>query len=397
MQEDFDCLYCGKTKKSKESSLEHAIPQFMGGDSAPQHFHLSNVCATCNNRLGLFVDASYGKSWFITNTFATAARSLCTQVADPGIPLTYIGPVNIPNLEVPAEHIGEAWIGPSGETVIWIRKHDERMSSYAGGNPISARKEASVAYFFPVTDDESRFMLGWRSFQRAFAKRSARKIMGVQLDSSEGNAGVDLAYLKFDEPSDTDIKNVSAIRTAMEGEFAGKIQMNLKFSQRFMCKMALAVGYALFGKDFLLDSVALQARKGLWPNEAAGVSTIRGTDPLRMMNMPNAAFFGYPSAVMVLVMNVGDKWCLTVTVDEKMPFTVELGSSTLKSPYVNREEGYVLMLFPYLDESFEMTLADLLAHRLGQIPSRLLQEIDNRRQASVAFWNNLSRVIPNVT
>ncbi|UTY57396.1 HNH endonuclease [Massilia sp. erpn] len=397
MQEDFDCLYCGKAKEGKESSLEHAIPQFMGGDSAPQHFHLSNVCATCNNRLGLFVDASYAKSWFLTNTFAMAARSLCTQVADPGIPLTYIGPVDIPNLEIPEEHIAESWIGPSGETVIWIRKHDERMNSYAGGNPISAKKAASVAYFFPVTNEELGFRLGWKSFQRAFAKRSARKIIGAQLVGSGDDSGADLAYLMFDEPGDVDTRNVLAIRTAIGGGFPGKIPMNLKFSQRFMCKMALAVGYGLFGGDFLLDNVALEARKGLWPNEEAGVSTIRGTDPLRMMNMPNAALLGYPGAVVVLVMNVGNKWCLTVSVDEKMPFNIELGSDALASPHVSREEGYVLMLFPYLDKAFEMTLAELLVHRLGVIPNAQLQEIDNRRQASVAFWEDLSKVTPEST
>lgn len=394
MQEDFDCLYCGKAKEGKESSLEHAIPQFMGGDSAPQHFYLSNVCTTCNNRLGLFVDASYAKSWFLTNTFAMAARSLCTQVADPGIPLTYIGPVDIPSLEIPEEHIAESWIGPSGETVIWVRKHDERMNSYAGGNPISAKKAASVAYFFPVSNEELRFWLGWRSFQRAFAKRSARKIMGAQLVGSGDDPGEDLTNLNFDEPGDVDTGNVSAIRTAIEDGFSGKISMNLKFSQRFMCKMVLAIGYGLFGGDFLLDSVALEARKGLWPNEEAGISAIQGTDPVRMMNMPNAALLGYPGAAVVLVVNVGDKWCLTVSVDEKMPFTIELGSGVLASPHVNREEGYALVLFPYLDKAFEMTLAKLLAHRLGTIPNAQLQEIDKRRQRSVAFWEDLPKVTP---
>ena len=392
MQKDFNCLYCGKAKEGKESSLEHAIPQFMGGDSAPRSFHLSNVCKGCNNRLGLFVDASYGKSWFLTNTFALAARDLCIKVDDPGIPLIYIGPVDIPNLDIPDEHIAEHWIGPSGETVIWVRKHDERMHSYAGGNPISAKKEASVAYFFPVTSEESRFWLGWRSFQRAFAKRSARMILGAQLAGLGDDPNANLTSLKFSEPSEVDIRNVSAIRAAMEGELAAKIAMDLRFSQRFMCKMALGVGYSLFGEDFLTESVALEARKGLWPNVEAGTSTIRGTDPLRTMNMPNAALLGYPSAVVVIVLRVENKWCLTVTVDEKMPFTIELGSGSLKSSQVDQEEGYALLLFPYLDKAFEMTFAEVLAHRLGAMPNPQLQEIDGRRIISATFWKSLPSV-----
>ena len=31
----FNCLYCSSDKSASESSLEHAVPQFMGGDFAP--------------------------------------------------------------------------------------------------------------------------------------------------------------------------------------------------------------------------------------------------------------------------------------------------------------------------------------------------------------------------
>ncbi|WP_399338428.1 hypothetical protein, partial [Streptomyces sp. NPDC051658] len=34
----FVCLYCGLNKPKSEESLEHAIPQFMGGEFAPQQY-----------------------------------------------------------------------------------------------------------------------------------------------------------------------------------------------------------------------------------------------------------------------------------------------------------------------------------------------------------------------
>lgn len=262
------------------------------------------------------------------------------------------------------------------------------MDSYAGGNPIAARKEPSVAYYFPVSDEE-RFWLGWRSFQRAFAKREARKILGVEIEGTEEDDDARLNRLRFDDPSDTDKENIAAIRIALKGKLGGHITMNLKFSHRFMCKMAIAVGFSLFGQNFLNGNVILKARKGLWPKKETGVSELRGGDPLRMMNSNIGAMVGYPGAVAVIVIYARRKWSLTVSVDEKMPFTVELGEDALESLYVNQEEGYALLLFPYLDKAVEVTVTGLYAHRLGSIHNMELKEIDKRRYDSTLFWEKL--------
>ncbi len=389
LKADFVCLYCGEPKAGKESSLEHAIPQFMGGDCAPAHFHLTNVCQTCNNRLGLFVDASYGKSWFLTNAFAQAARSLCTAVEDPGLPLVYIGPTSIPGLSVPEAHIAEYWIGPSGETVIWIRHHDERMTSYAGGNPIAARKKPSVAYFFPTSDEERIFWLGLRSFHRAFAKRDARKILAAEIVETKDEEEAVLASLKLDVPSDIDRENIAAIRTAMKGELASRIVANATFSHRFICKMAIAVGFSIFGQRFLQGSVILEARKGLWPKEGAGMSELRGTDPLRMLDANLGSLVGYPGAVAIFIVRTAGHWSLSVSVDEKMPFTVDLGVQQPESNFIDQEEGYALLLFPYLNQMVELTVAGLYSHRLGSLQNQELQAIDARRGSSEAFWESL--------
>ena len=87
----FNCLYCSSDKSASESSLEHAVPQFMGGDFAPAQFMLRNVCKTCNSRRGLFVDGSYAKSWFITNGLAQASYLLYTGLSDNLISLIFMG------------------------------------------------------------------------------------------------------------------------------------------------------------------------------------------------------------------------------------------------------------------------------------------------------------------
>ncbi|MGZ5027986.1 MAG: HNH endonuclease [Methylobacter sp.] len=55
------CIYCRLDKSESDFSLEHIIPQSLGGAAAPDYFKTRKVCSTCNNNLGLFVDASFEK------------------------------------------------------------------------------------------------------------------------------------------------------------------------------------------------------------------------------------------------------------------------------------------------------------------------------------------------
>ena len=59
------CIYCLQDKDENEFSLEHILPQFLGGASAPQILKTRSVCKRCNNNLGLFVDASVAKNFLV--------------------------------------------------------------------------------------------------------------------------------------------------------------------------------------------------------------------------------------------------------------------------------------------------------------------------------------------
>lgn len=135
------------------------MPQFLGGAQAPLQFKLHSVCRICNNRLGLHVDGSYAKSWFVTNASAEAARK---YYVGPGqnqpFPLTCIDPVNIPGLVLPEDAVVGYWLGLSGETIVWVRTNDDALYWYTGGNPIH-RKHASSVYFMPVTSESVRLKM----------------------------------------------------------------------------------------------------------------------------------------------------------------------------------------------------------------------------------------------
>lgn len=382
----FRCLYCDRDKPKSETSLEHAIPQFLGGAHAPLHYKLRNVCQRCNNVLGLYVDAAYARSWNVTNGLAIAARKLYTGPGQIPLPLTCMGLVNnMPGLVVPDEMAAELWLGPSGETVVWIRSDSDLMYWYSGGNPIEKKTKPSTLYYLPTAADPVGFNMGMEAFGEAFKKAKARRIFGAEL------VGVPPGTLVpgFDAPSDAERANLQAIRQANTQEHVhARARMNVRFDDRFICKMVLAVGYSLFGEPFLSTETARQARAGLWPDPDQP-SGLRGSGSFSSAADPRLSMVsGYPGAVVIVVMRVADDYMMTLSVDEKIPFTAELGPGTLQCSRIP-EHGYALLLFPQLRLPVEIELPTLLAHRLGNMVHPELAEVDAKAEEADVFNENL--------
>jgi hypothetical protein len=383
----FNCLYCGSDKPTAEATLEHAVPQFMGGSCAPAQYMLRNVCESCNNKLGLFVDGSYAKAWFVTNELTSAAWGLYSDLKDPPLPMSCIGTLVIEGLDVPQDQEAEYWIGPSGETVVWIRSRDERLYWYSGGNPIDKKKKPSAAYLFLTSTDPTRWQIGISSFGDAFKGKKVRKILCAQIIGAP--AGTVLPG--FDVPTATEEVNITVIRNTMaSGWLSARARFNAKFDARFISKIALAIGYSLFGNDYLSTPVAQETRKGCWP-KADDMPQIRGTSILAHSGDDVfAKIVGYPGAVALMVMRSGSYYALTVTINQRIPFIVQLAPTTLTSKWVDSEAGYVLLLFPQLKKAIELSVVDMLAHIAGAKHHSALAEIDAKRQVANAFRAQLA-------
>lgn len=387
MTDAFICLYCGYSKPAQQSTLEHAIPQSLGGAHAPDRFKLRNVCGKCNNDLGTFVDASFAKSWFVANGLATAAHKLYDGTNKIPLPLICIGAVEIPGLEVPAGYLTESWIGPSGELMVWLRPKDESLYWYVGGNPRDRTKPSTV-YWFPTSDDPMRLKIGSDSLFAAFKKRkNARKLMGVPCHGFPGNG-----YPPgFDAPDSTDAVNIAAIRARI-AEFHGRASFNAEFDYRFISKLALGVGYSLFGGAFTSTRHAEEFRKGCWPKEHAqievhGIPTFGAAVPL----VDRVA--SYPGAVVLTVLLVGDSYALAMTIDGGRPFVVSLAPATLSSSIVDKLEGYTLLLFPSIRHHVETTFAGLIGHRSKSWSNSALTAIDERLARADQFWSALTPLL----
>jgi hypothetical protein len=382
----FRCLYCNSDKPMKESTLEHAVPQFLGGASAPLHYRLRNVCARCNSVLGLHVDASYARSWTVTNGLAIAARKLYTGLGQRALPLVCIGIVSsMPGLTVPIGMAAEFWVGPSGENIIWIRSESDTMYWYSGGNPIDKKTKLSTLYYIPTTDDPLCFQMGLEAFNETFKKAKARRIFGARVVGGPS----DPLYPGFDGPTEAESANLAAFHRAnVGGQIKAQLRVNFRFDHRFICKMVLAVGYSLFGEQFLGTETATQARLGLWPKpdqqvRLGGIGSFGGVDATF------SSLTGYPGAVALTVQRVGHRYVMILSIDQQMPFITELAPAALSSPRIAENGGYALLLFPQLRQHVELEWPALLAHKLGNLVHAELALVDEKARQAETFNSSL--------
>jgi hypothetical protein len=381
-----DCLYCDKKMAAEDLSLEHAVPQFLGGAHAPQKYKLRNVCKGCNNKLGLFVDGSFARSWFVTNALAEAARQLYIKTNDSQpIPLVCMGPVEIQGISLPDKYTCEYWIGPFGDSIFWIRLEDERLYWYSGGNPISNKNMESTAYLFVASKNLEQWEITQRSFLAAFKGKKIRVILGTKVSGGAPD------QLGFDHPTDTDVQNLAAFRSALDSGqgFTASLIMNTKFDERFIGKVVLGVGYSLFGKLYLQTQNAVEARKVCFPKLKEEPGTLRGTSSLQQgVDAQHVQLVGYQGAIALIVMPVGTAYVLSVIINKSIGFTVELGPLELKSDSVD-EHGYALLIFPFLRRSIELSVSDLIAHNTGAVLNTELSEIDQRIADSALFFQQI--------
>ncbi|MFA5016764.1 MAG: HNH endonuclease [Methylobacter sp.] len=164
------CIYCRKEKTDEDFSLEHVIPQCLGGALAPDELKTRDVCEKCNNDLGLFVDASFEKNWFVSQQLQVNARAQFNPSNPKAIPLVCMGPCELDVPGILQTEVCESWLGPFGEQVYWVRPHDEKLYWYGGGNPRTTKSVESRAYFmFSINSSKNAKKHGVRSFNHTFS------------------------------------------------------------------------------------------------------------------------------------------------------------------------------------------------------------------------------------
>lgn len=337
------CIYCFELKPASTMTLEHIIPQCLGGNQAPERYKVKRACRKCNSELGLFVDASFEKSWLVSSALAEASRVLSEKNSSISPPLTCMGQVGLAIPGMLDSEVVEWWLGAQGEHVFLIRPKDERLYWFMGGNPITMKVAAANArayYFFNDTADAKKSL---DSFKDSFYRRKVKKVTATVVE------GANLKAFGFSEPNELDNATVKYLWANAFGSqtLQSRIAMHTEFDVRFVCKIALGMSFALFGEKMLATDYAKQLNAEIW-QKPGDESVVFSARPLN--SEPNAQLSNLtcePGAISILVLPAGDNLSLSICINQKHIWTVKLASMADLDSEDRRKiaDGLILMLF----------------------------------------------------
>lgn len=239
-EEGMLCIYC--LKRLVKPSLEHIWPDKLGGDFGPPLFRTQRVCQRCNNIAGLFADGEFTRSQI--SSWELHGSSI--QFIDPKkvrpVPLVYMGQRQ--ELELPEGLVCECWLGPCGEHMHYFHPKDEyHFETYSGGNPIARKRKKDSRVYVSFTRPNPFWVLTATLSAEKWFKHS--KIHSLtELTDAEFAA-------RFADDDSTSEKHRALIGGWEEPKVSVKASMNMDHGLRFMCKLALGLGFKLYGENFL--------------------------------------------------------------------------------------------------------------------------------------------------
>lgn len=378
------CIYCDTEKDDNEFSLEHIIPQFLGGAYAPDKFKTRNVCKKCNNNLGLFVDASFEKTFLVYNFLNEAAHAFFDpqNPANVGLPLRCMGiskNLNPPHME--EMEICETWLGPKGEQVYWIRPHDESLYWYSGGNPRTTKSKKTRAYFLFSQNSEKNIVLPLAAFRDAFKGRKVKKLMCkhiVDSDSLEILRNIGFSE-ELDDIDQARIDYFNQVRSQTLTD-TSEISFYTRFDLRFLAKIAVGIAYAVFGEKILYTEYMKELRNALWFKEGNEIPAVKSS-PAFSENGDDTLILGEKHAVTITVKSSKEGVRVNLNIGMQLNWIVkcaDMNDLTQEDINNNLGDGICLVLFEPLKKCVSLTYPEFLAHKTGDQPHPELVEIANK-------------------
>lgn len=370
------CLYCGLDKEDSRMTLEHVVPQSLGGAHLSNEFKIKNVCQTCNNNLGLFVDAAFERQWIVSNAMQLSALACFNSESTKGVPLICMGNSSLEVPSIEDNEICELWLGPWGEQIFWIRQRDENLYWYAGGNPRTAKEKATRAYFFFSEKSKKDFRATWLAFKDAFdGKKKVKKIMCTDV---EGENFESIGFQPSDALDEERIKYFKTI-TADTNSRKNSLSFYLDFDLRFASKIAIGMAYALFGEKVIDTLYMRELRKGLWHKQGDPSPNIRGTSVYsENRRAEDVQIFGHENAVVIIIAPAQGAISLSFSIGTSVSFSVMCVDAGCldEEDFEKIGHGIVLVLFKYLQKGFQLSLFDYVSHKLGRRKHEELSKIE---------------------
>ena len=363
-------------------SLEHIWPQSLGGTASPSLFQSHNVCKTCNDLAGLWIDGAFIKGWFVSNESAMASR-LYFDPNSPGIaPLHYMGI----DQKFPCEpkQVCERWVGQAGEHIYHIHpEDDDKWYGYAGGDILQRKADNGRAYLILTSQNAYWSLTALRSFIAHF--KNSRLFCLTQVAGMPENLASSFVNNANATPIETRETNWIKARPDDETHHM-RLSLRLDFSDRFLAKLSLGLGANIFSSDYLLSPYAEELRKLLWqrkPN-ANYTPSVRGTNLWQERNLePLARFTGWPGAWTILLYGAQEGFLLYLSTpgERGMSMVISDDNSLWTAAEFNAyREGIMYFVIPERGVFIgPVPLPHYLAHRLGNFVDPQLASLEALR------------------
>lgn len=375
------CIYCREEKDDKEFTLEHVVPQFLGGAYAPGFLKTRNVCKSCNSNLGLFVDASFEKNWLVSNWLQQASSAFYSKDNPVGVSLSCMGNTDLCPPDLPEGYVCELWMGPLGEQVFWLRPHDERLSAYVGGNPRTMKSIETRAYFLFSENTSQDPLKTWLSFEQALRGRRVKKVLCGEVE------GIDPASIGFAQPDELDQARKEFFIANAEGGQVRKMHFTVhqRFDYRFLCKLAIGVAYCLFGHKVLDSAYGKELQKGLWHREGNDKPEVRASALFSNKGDPDInSLVGFPNAVTLMLLSTPDGVSLNLNLNSQLNWTILCASNETLTPddIAKIGDGQILLLVRALQTGIYLELPFYFACKYGIASHTGLNDILKRSERS---------------
>lgn len=344
-----NCIYC--TNKINKSSLEHIVPDALGGSLLDSRFKTRRVCERCNNLLGLYADGLYIKSFFSLSNKWLSINKEVLKTKPTNYPLLYFGYLDIDN-KMGFEHC-ELWISPcKGRIFHFHNNKDEGYYSYAGGNPISRKKTPSLALFVSTTTKQELLILGLNSFYKHFQK--VERVVS-HIEFKEGIPTKLGRYPNNFESTWTNWYH-EKIEKGCNNKHKCNFSIQLGYADRMLAKIALGLGGNLFGEPFLKSDYSRMLRDYMWQQDSDAREKIgilrydtfaRKEHIFSVLNLPNkdvTIFVTLHSIGVMLTVNIfGDEQSIAITTDaglmDKFSKEFDNGFVYTTSPMYDKSSG----------------------------------------------------------
>lgn len=378
-----NCIYCNGRKNNPRMTLEHIWPQSLGGAAAPELFRSNQVCESCNNHAGLWVDGAFTKSWFVANEAAMQDRSYLDPEKPGIVPFIYMGiDTEFPNRP---DHICERWLGQAGEHIYHIHLADEdKWYGYAGGDVIRRKRDKGCAYLILTSQSTYWALTALASF--------AKKFKGCRLFCLTAIGGFPKAlseqYIHISNANEIEAAEIAWIKSRPDNtQQQMQLSLRLDFSDRFLAKVALGIGANLFGNIYCSSSYAGELRKLLWRNSKSddeGSPQVFGTSFWQDKDLrPISQYISLPGAWTILLQGLKDGFalCLFTPGGRCMSMSISDDNSLWASPeFKLYHEGAVYFAIPQRDLFVgPVPLIQRIAHGLGNLVNPTLAMIESLR------------------